>query len=493
MSILDDIANPQVPNYLQGLQTVENIQTARENRRINEIKTGMALQQIMQQRQAANTIQQFLRPPTPEPTQQAPAPAPSEGPPTREGVPAAQAMPKDVSEKLFAPFISAPTELMQRSKTTRDLADTLAAQPGNQEIAKQFYDMSNYYTDLASKESKQERDYAQQMFANMGNNFYQIAKLEDQGNQDQAKALYNQTKDLIMKDPRFGNDPHVQQFFQMFPEYQPGLGKYIYTTTMYGQKARDQFQEQYPPEKAGDAGTYTKDTNEGFVGVFDKGTNEFIKYLKGPDGKPMKTFAAGKEAAIQSRYEGKMQALEAKQKLTNQKFVVNSTDKIITYKRQEEKDLKQVRSSLQRAIVLADKGENMPLVDKLLKQGVSKLENTSIRAYAELQQFANIGDLTDRISGNLSQFLFGEMTDSQRKMILDTTKTLLKDFINPELDQSNDYWRRIASESGFDPDQVATYKTKEEVGRDLQNGIISREQAARILAKPRFKWPTKTQ
>lgn len=491
MSILDDIANPQIPNYLQGLQTVENIQNQRVNRHLQEIRTGMALQQIMQQRQAANTIQQFLQPQQPQQAQQ-PSPAPAERPSTREGVPAAQPLPKEIAAKVFAPFQNAPTDLMQKAETTNDLADTLAGQ-GNQETAKMYYDMSSYYTDLARKETKEQRDLSQQMFANMGNNFYQIAKLEDQGNKDQAKALYNQTKDLIMKDPRFANDPEVKQFFQMFPEYQSGLGKYIYTTTMYGQKARDQFQREYPAEKPGVATTYTKPTKDGYIGVYDKGTNEFVKYLTGPDGKPMKTFAAGKEEAIQGRYEGKQKIQEEKVALGIKKLDFNSTDKIIASKRLVDKDLKQAQSSLKRALLLADKGENMPLVDKLLKQGVSKLENTSIRAYAELQQFANFGDLTDRISGNLSQFFFGEMTEDQRNMLLDTTRTLLNEFVDPSLQESNDYWRRIAAERGLDPDQITTYQTKEEVGRDLKAGIISREQAAKILAKPRFKWPTKTQ
>jgi hypothetical protein len=51
---------------------------------------------------------------------------------------------------------------------------------------------------------------------------------------------------------------------------------------------------------------------------------------------------------------------------------------------------------------------------------------------------------------------------------------------------SNDYWRKIASDRSLNPDEVAPFHTKEDVGIALSKGIITRPQPEKILGQKRF-------
>ena len=554
MSILDDIAHPQIPNYLQGLQTVSNIESQRVQRQAAEVQAGIALQNMLQQRQkmagqaqGRNVIQQFLGTPQPNkpiqartpvaqpqatqatqmpqaaqavqmpqatqaaPTQQtgpanavmpqgnAPAPTPAAAPtatpapiPT-EGGANAQPLSSNAVKQIVQPFQNAPADLFAQADNLQNLADRLAAIPGNEQQAKLYYDLANKSYDHAVNQSKDQRNQSQLIYELAGNNFYKIAKLEDSGNTGQAKALYDQTRDLILNDPRFSRDQEIQNVFQQFKNYQPGLGTFIYASTMYGQKAREQFIREHA-QHGGAATTFTMDTSDGYRGVFSKADGSFIDYARDAKGEPLKAFKAKKEENIGERFAERLGISQEKLSLDKQKQNFKSTDDIIRFKNQETKDLRTSKDALERALSLADTKENLPLIDKLLKQGLSKWENTSVRAYAELQQFANVGDLEQRVAGYFSQKLFGKMIPEQRTMIKDTARLLLDKYVNPGLNIQTQYWRRLASERNLDPDQIAPYQTKEEVAQDLKAGTIkTREQAIKILSKPRFKWQTQTQ
>jgi hypothetical protein len=109
-----------------------------------------------------------------------------------------------------------------------------------------------------------------------GNNFQQISKLEEQGKFSEAERLFNQTSNFILNDPRFENNEEVQRFYSGFSEYQPGMGKFLYISTMYGKKARDQFQKEAPTQTKFDTlNLLWPELDRPVAGRFNTATNNY--------------------------------------------------------------------------------------------------------------------------------------------------------------------------------------------------------------------------
>lgn len=505
MGILDQIANPQMPDFLQGLKVISNLETARTQRRVAEIQAGSALQQMQTRQQATvrrqkgiETIGKSLLPQEAAPTSpiqagpgalEEPAPAQTgvgeqpigptapveEGPQPEEG-----ALTLEQGQQIIQNVVETPKTEIDEAGNFTELANKLAAQ-GNMDLAQVYYQIAERTDEKIRNQTATEKKQSEQVTEMAFRPLANVVKLQEAGNTEQAKAAYNQFMDRIASDPRFEDSKDVQMLVQKFGTYQPGLAKYLYTTTAYGKNAREQM--------AKTEGTYTKVMGDGKIGTYKKNTNEFVGYLRDEKGDPMTDYRATKEAAVQKRSEKKIEQQQTVQTQNKAKFDIKNTDSIMRYKRQEDSDLGDIKSSLERAFVLAEKGQNLALVDKLLQQGMSKWENTSVRAQAELEKFApqKIGGLKDRIANSIKLFFAGEMTETTRKTILDTARTLLNEYVEPQLTKSNTYWRRIADERGLDPDQITPYKSKEEVGEDFRAGTISRKTAERILGKSRFK------
>jgi hypothetical protein len=331
-------------------------------------------------------------------------------------------------------------------------------------MAQFYHNAADKAEELAIKQTDAEREQAQLLFEQTGNAFYEISKLEDGGNMEQAKVAYDQVVDNILADPRFDDNQDVQDFYAEFKDYEPGLGKYVYSVTMYGQKAREQFQNERTT-------TSRTDKEDAIQARFES----------------RQKLAREKEAATQARFEERMDLSQDKNKLTVKKFTVKREGDIIGYKRQEEKDLKAAKKLITKALTLAKTSKDFTLIDKNLQQSISKWENTSVRAYAELQRYDNYGNIIDRIAGKISKFFAGTMTDDQRLMVIETAQDILNNYINPALDESDDYWRGIASNKEIDPDAIQMYDDLQEIADDVKENRITRKQANFILAKPRFK------
>ena len=507
MGILDQIANPKIPSFLDNLKVMDDIEQRKTNRMLAEVQAGQYLQNLTKQRQLAEEqrkgtqlISQYLQPKTATPSQAIPSQAMPQtapqqqtflekiGTPKTPEIPETIALPsqekqQEVQQQQALDIASQiPVNTISEAQNLNDLADKLAAIPAMQPFSKFIYGLADQTLEHVRTQTKEQRQLSEKLFELTGANFRQVAKLEQSGHPEQAKELFNQTRDFILSDERFNKDPNVQKFYTQFKDYKPGLGNYIYLATQYSAQARNALNK----TMAGGQ-TFRETGADGYTRVYNKADGSFIDYARDEKGNPIKAFAAGKEEHIQARFEERQTQIAKRDEFTHQKFNVKSTFDILKYKRQEEKDLQEAKNSIERAKTLAKEGKNLALVDKLLKQGVSKWENTSVRAYAELEQFRNYGDIVDRLAGTLSQFGKGEMTARQRQMLLETGDTLLKNFINPQLQNSNTYWRRIGAEQGLDPDQIGPYKTKEEVGQDLATGTIDEQTAIKILQKPRFK------
>lgn len=524
MSILDQIANPGPNSYLQALKVYDSIETNRNTRRLSEIQAGLTLQKMQaarsaqqQQTRGYNVIQDFLSKGTQASStaggQVNPVNAPTiraEGPPQlvspktvsgEEAVgPPQQVPPMQAVDIMTDAVKDIPVDQLDQTDWTA-LGTMLSTNPAMAKQSQYFLDLGIRTKEYMKKQTAAEKADAELLFEVTANPLREVVKLEDKGEFDKAEQRYKQIIPEILADPRFRNNDKIQQFYSGLAEYKPGRGKFIYTTTMYGKKARDQFQKSLTGTKGSDYRRYTD--ADGMVWEVNR-LDETDRHLIGP------SWTAEKEKAIQERATAQAAIAEKRIKLaednarraderigmqreklnqTQQKFKLTSTDQIIKFLNQETKDLKEVKTGLERALTLATSGGDMALVDKLLKQAMSKWENTSVRAVAELDQFspAKIGNLEERIAGSISLFFKGEMTDTQRQKVIETAKTLYDKVVTPALTMQDDYWRRLAADRGLDPDQVKQYKTKEEVGEAFRRGDINENQAALILSKSRFK------
>jgi hypothetical protein len=266
MSILDDIANPRIPNFLEGLQSIENIQTQKANRRLADIQAGKYLQDIAASRQAmenqamgSQVIQNFLSQPSPNNSINAPVANELNMPKIPAGEPNPQ---QQAVTQYVAPFKNLRTDQIKNAQNLTDLANTLMALPGNEKRAKQFYDVADQLYKRINDETPEEWKQSTLLMETTGNQFEQISRLEDSGNYAQAKKQFEDTRQMIMNDPRIAQNPQVAQFYQQFNQYQPGLGTYIYSSTMMGKKARDQYLQ--------DRLAYGQDVETISMGLFDK-------------------------------------------------------------------------------------------------------------------------------------------------------------------------------------------------------------------------------
>ncbi len=504
MGILDKIANPQVPNFLEGLKVISNLETSRTQRRIAEIQAGTALQKMQaakqktQRRQVGmQTISESLLPQQTAPVspiqagpgsvtgpqlpvEEGPQLPVEEGPPApTEAQPEEGALSPEQGQQMIQNIVQMSKSEIDEVANYTELGNKLAAQD-NLDMAKVMFDRAEKTDERIKQETATEKEQAEQALEMAFSPLTNVIKLQEAGNTEQAKTAYNSFIDRVSNDPRFADNKNVQTLVQSFGTYSPGLAKYLYATTAFGKNAREQMTKT--------EGTYKEKDAQGRTVISRKGTGEFVGYVTGPDGKPIIDYKVTKEAAVKKRAEDRLAQQQTVQTQNKAKFDITNTDSIMRYKRQEDGDLNEVKGMFERAFLLAKKG-NFELSDKLLQQAMSKWENTSVRAQAELEKFSpqKIGDLKQRIANSIKMFFAGEMTETTRKTILDTAETLLNEYVKPQLDKSNTYWRRIADERGLDPDQVTPYKTKEEVGEDLRAGTISRKTAERILGKSRFK------
>ena len=130
------------------------------------------------------------------------------------------------------------------------------------------------------------------------------------------------------------------------------------------------------------------------------------------------------------------------------------------------------------AIDIAD----FKIATPILQQILSNLEQTSVRAQAELQKFSpgSIGALHQRISGAIGKFLMGEYTDTQLKLIKDGLSTLKTDFLDPAISEKKTIYRRQAVGLELDPGRAIPYESPEEVRDD---SLLNKEQKMEILKK----------
>jgi len=249
MGVLDEIANPMrgVPSYLENLRIAEDIKYRQSARQTQEVQTGRALEQMMRERetqagqaQGRELIRSALQRPE-QPGAEMPPEAAAEGPPIGGKKPAAES---NVMQFVLDPLNNIPTEKISRAQTYRDLGDQLLAIPGNEEVAGVLYKASVESEKQARLMNPKEREQQQLLYESVGNTFFDVAQMEDAGKGDLAKQYYEQTMDNLINDPRFQDNEQMQQLFNQFKDYRSGMGKYMYTTTMLGKKARDQFQKE---------------------------------------------------------------------------------------------------------------------------------------------------------------------------------------------------------------------------------------------------------
>ena len=275
MSILDLIANPQVPSYLDNIKVMETVKDRQAARNAQEVQSGIALQKLQMQKQEfaqkqkgyglisealkpktqatkktgqdTTEIPQYIRKPQEQPTE-----VPEVTPAEEQQIAAQQATPppQPINEYALRPYLKnvsqLPTAEITKANNLTDLGLLLAGIPGMQDQAKFFADMGEKALTHAENQTKEQRLQAEQIYEVIGNNFKQASDMEDTGNFESAQKLYSETMQRLQTDPRFKQNQDVQNLLTTFSQYRPGLGHHMYISTMYGQKARDQLQKETP-------------------------------------------------------------------------------------------------------------------------------------------------------------------------------------------------------------------------------------------------------
>ena len=250
MGILDQIANPKVPSFLDNLKVMDDIEQRKTNRMLAEVQAGKTLQDIQMQREAmanqqrgTQAIERFLLPQQQTYLSQLgqgqnlnrsaqEEPQITASPPTSQ---------EQVKQQILQPFQNLRTEQLTSAQNLTQLANTLMSIPGNEGRAKQFYDTANLAYQRAIDSTQKEWEQTSTMFEALGNQYDDLAKLEDKNDFKAAQTKFDEIRNFIKQDPRLNQNPDVQQFFTQFDHYQPGIGKYILASTMLGKKARDQY------------------------------------------------------------------------------------------------------------------------------------------------------------------------------------------------------------------------------------------------------------
>ena len=246
MGILDQIANPNaVSSFGQGLKIVDDIETRRMNRMAQEVEIGQALQQMQLQKQEQDRlarkgtiISQGLTP------QQMPQQAPQEMPQGPVAPQEAQAMQQQAMQTVQA----TPLQAIDESPNYAGLADKLAAEGFTQE-AQMYYGLQEKEDKKIADETDTERKNFIQLAEVIGNTLEGVVKVEEAGNLPDAKKLWEQSVNTLLKNPLIKKNPKIFDYLKNNSDYEPNKAKILYASTSLGGKARDQYIQQKSAEE----------------------------------------------------------------------------------------------------------------------------------------------------------------------------------------------------------------------------------------------------
>jgi hypothetical protein len=132
-----------------------------------------------------------------------------------------------------------PTDLLDKLDYTR-LAKKLEPMQGMEKQTEIFQDLGRNLQDQAQNLSQTDRDNADYLYAKLLDPMREVSLLEDAGSRKEARELFTKNIAAILEDDRVKGNKSLHQFFKSLSEYRFGSGKFIYSMTMYGKKARDQ-------------------------------------------------------------------------------------------------------------------------------------------------------------------------------------------------------------------------------------------------------------
>jgi len=399
MGILEIIANPNVTSPMERLQ----YQNMREDRQYRRRLRDLQLQQT-QQEIGVQTKQAQGR---------------------RQG--------RDVLAEASDAIKDIPAERLEQMDYGQ-VGRELAPLPGMQEPSQFYLELDLKAKEHARKQSKHERQAADELYERTAVSFLDVAKFTDAKQFNRAKQLYEQTIGFILNDPRVKDNQEVYDFFNSIQEYQPGLAKFVYTTTRSAKKARDE-------------------------------TSPHQLVLEQQ---------AGRRADIAER------GLEIREEMLADKQY-NQRIKTTTGLRTEYSSQTGEISGALSQIALARKAleTGNPLSKKMAQATLSRVANSKVRALAELNQYKNFGNLQGRVSGWFSEILLGDYSIKQKKMALETLDEI--EAMYKEMQgEAKDYFHYLAEEGKLDSHAVAKYASPEEV---VANPYLSDEQKMEVLRR----------
>lgn len=245
MSIYDIIANPKGGgSFLQGLQVMDSMRNRKEQRTLLQMKQ----QDLLANRQAgarkAAAMEQGrgmirdklspMAPPEERPVIEGERPTDLEGQPIEGPQQAQQAM-----GPMFQSVANVKTSDMEDAETFQELNKLLMSVEGMEDTAKTFYDMAEKTKDRLREEGKVDRKQNDALFEISGLHSKEISELEEAGKPEEAAAKFDQMRELVLNDPRFAENEDIKTFYEKFPDYTQGIGKFLYLSTRVTQEARE--------------------------------------------------------------------------------------------------------------------------------------------------------------------------------------------------------------------------------------------------------------
>lgn len=152
------------------------------------------------------------------------------------------------------------------------------------------------------------------------------------------------------------------------------------------------------------------------------------------------------------------------------------------YRKEAKKDLGDLKA-MDSAIRMGLKNLEIggPVGSKNVKIALSQIAGSKVRALAQMQEFSNYGNLVQRVTGKVTDWISGGYSAEQKQMAKEIFTELRDSITGPGIKESNNFYRTLAKDSGLDPHNVVPFESREGVRDAMDSNLLTYEQAKRII------------
>lgn len=178
----------------------------------------------------------------------------------------------------------------------------------------------------------------------------------------------------------------------------------------------------------------------------------------------------------------------------NKQLYVAAKDRMkatTVYRKEAKKDLGDLKA-MDAAISMGLKNLEIggPVGSKNVKIALSQIAGSKVRALAQMQEFSNYGNLVQRVTGKVTDWISGGYSVDQKEMAREIFTELRDSITQPGIQESNNFYRTLAKDSGLDPHNVVPFESRGGVRDAMDANLLTYEQAKRII-QDNPNWPKK--